>query len=189
MKALKIQQYTYEEYLKLEEISEIKHEFYYGEIFAMAGTTLVHNELVFNFTAILKNNLKKRNKKCSVYFEAVKVQIDRKQHYTYPDVVVRCDKSEDDNLTITKPVLIIEVLSQSTREYDTGQKFTFYKKIPSLKYYILVEQDYRLITCYTRENDFWYHQVYTKLDEIIKLEHLDIEITVKGIYDKINFEK
>ncbi len=185
---LESQKYTYEEYLELELNSEVKHEYYYGEVFAMAGTTLVHNEIVFNTTSILKNKLRNKDEKCSVYFESVKTQITKKSHYTYPDVVVRCDQTEDDNLTITKPVIIIEVLSESTRKYDSGQKFTFYKQIPSLKYYILVEQNYCLITCYTRENDFWYHQVYTKLDETIKLEHLQVEIPVKDIYDQIVFE-
>ncbi len=191
MEAIKPQKniYTYDEYLELEEHSEIKHEFYYGEIFAMAGTTLIHNEIVFNATSALKKRFKKENKKCSVYSEAVKVQITKKNHYAYPDVVVRCDDTEDDSLTITKPVLIIEVLSKSTREYDVGQKFTFYKQIPSLKYYILVEQGTCLITCYTKHNAFWYHQAYTKLDEIIKLEHLKIDIPVKDIYEEIIFKK
>ncbi len=190
MEAIKLhsQKYTYEEYLELEEESEIKHEFYYGEIFAMAGTTLVHNEITLNTAFILRGKLRNKNKKCKTYSEAVKVQITKKNHYAYPDVVVRCDETEDDNLTITKPVLIVEVLSKSTREYDTGQKFTFYKQIPSLKYYIIIEQDYHLVTCYTRENDFWYHQVYTKLEDVIKLEHLKIEILVKDIYDEISFD-
>ncbi len=185
---LQPEKYTYEAYLELERNSEIKHEFYYGEIFAMAGTTILHNDIVYNTTTALKKTIKKEKKKCKVNSEAVKTQITKRSHYTYPDIVVRCDQTEDDNLTITKPILIVEVLSESTRKYDSGQKFTFYKQIPSLKYYILVEQNYCLITCYTRENDFWYHQVYTKLDEIIKLEHLEIEVPVKEIYDEIVFD-
>ena len=189
MEAIELQKYTYEEYLELERNSEIKHEFYYGEIFSMAGTTLIHNEITLNIAFVFKNKLKKRKKKCSVYSEAVKVQILENHHYTYPDVVVRCDETEDDNLTIKNPILIVEVLSNSTREYDAGEKFTFYKQIPSLKHYILVEQDFCLITCYTKDNNFWYHQAYTKLDALINLTHLKIDITVKDIYEEIVFTK
>ena len=185
---LKSEKYTFEEYLELEKKSEIKHEFYYGEIFSMAGTTKNHNEIVYNTTFALKNKLKKINKNSKVYSQAVKVQITENLHYIYPDVVVRCDETEDDNLTIKKPVLIVEVLSDSTRKYDSGDKFKSYKTIPSLKHYILVEQDFCLITCYTRDNNFWYHHAYTKLEDIIKLEHLKIEIPVKNIYEEIVFK-
>ncbi len=191
MESLKTQyrKYTYEEYLELEKNSELKHEFYYGEIFSMAGTTKKHNQIGLNITFSLKNKLKKTNENCNVYFETLKVEIDKKGHYTYPDVVISCQENEDDNLTIKQPILIIEVLSNSTREYDSGQKFTFYKQIPSLKHYILVEQDFCLITSYTKDNKFWYHQAYTKLNDIIKLEHLKINISIKDIYENIVFAK
>ena len=183
------QKYTFEEYLELERNSKIRHEFYYGEIFSMAGTTIVHNDIVYNINTSLKKAIKKNKKKCRVNSEAVKVQISEKNHYTYPDVVLRCDETEDDNLTIKKPILIVEVLSDSTRKYDTSEKFKFYKQIQSLKHYILVEQDFCFITCYTKDNDFWYHQAYTKFDDIIKLEYIDINIQVKDIYEEIVFPK
>ena len=191
MDAIKLhnKKYTYEDYLELEKTSEIKHELYYGEIFSMAGTTLNHNEIVFNTTLSLKKELKKKNKKCSVYSEALKVQIKEKLHYTYPDVVLTCSETEDDDLTIKNPIIIVEVLSESTRVYDRNQKFTFYKQISSLKHYILIEQDFCFINCYTNDNNVWHHKSYFNLEDIIYLTYIEIALSVKDIYQEIVFTK
>ncbi len=186
MEALQTNHYTYEDYLKIEESSELRYEFYHGEIFAMAGTTKRHNKIVFNTTVSFN---KKLNGRCDIFSEAVKVRIKEKGHYAYPDVVVSCSEKEDDPLTVKYPILIVEVLSDSTREYDTGKKFLFYKQIKSLKHYILVEQKTCLVTCYTKQNELWIHKSYSELDEIVTIEHLNIDISVKEIYENIIFEE
>ena len=185
---IQTKKYTFEEYLELEKTSVLKHEFYYGEIFSMAGTTKIHNEIAINTTFVLKNNLKKKKKNCKVYLEAVKVQITEKNHYTYPDVVVSCDENEDDPLSIKYPIVIVEVLSDSTRQYDKDQKFQFYKQIPTLKHYILIEQNICFVNCYTKNNDLWNHHSYSKMEDVIKLSHLEVDIPVKEIYEDIKFE-
>ncbi len=189
MEAVQTNKYTYEEFLQIEETSELKHEFYYGELFTMMGTTIVHNDIVFNTTLSFKSALKKKDKKCRVNFEAVKVRIKEKGHYAYPDVIVSCSEKEDDPLTLKYPILIVEVLSDSTRNYDRDKKFMFYKQIPSLKHYILIEQDKCFVTSYTKQNDFWVHKAFSKLKDIIKIEHLNIEILVKDIYENIELDE
>ena len=184
---MKKELYTFDEYLELEKNSEVKHEFYYGEIFSMAGTTRNHNEIVFNITALLKKEQKNKKKKCLVYFEAVKVEITKKHHYAYPDVVVSCSDKEDDPLSIKFPILIVEVLSDSTRQYDKDKKFEFYRQIATLKHYVLVEQNECFINCYTRQNDLWYHKAYSKETDLVELPHLKINIPVKNIYENIEF--
>lgn len=187
MEALKTTHYTFEEYLNLEENSELRHEYFYGEIFAMAGTTRVHNELTFNTTARLKDKLK--GERCFVYLEAVKVEIKKSLHYTYPDVVVSCSEKEDDDKSIKFPILIVEVLSDSTRKYDINEKFSYYKELESLKHYVLIEQEKYFVTVFTKHNDLWVHKAYSKLEEMVDFEHLNIKIPVKEIYENISFEE
>ncbi len=187
MEALQTNSYSYEEYLKIEESSDLRYEFYYGELFAMAGTTKIHNKIVFNTTVAFNNKLAK--KKCDIFSEAVKVCIKEKGHYAYPDVVVSCSEKEDDPLTVKYPVLIVEVLSDSTREYDVGRKFMYYKQIKSLKHYILIEQKTSLVTCYSLKNDLWVHKSYSELNDKITLEHLNITISLKEIYENITLEE
>ena len=154
----------------------------------MAGTTKIHNTIALNTTISFRNSLKS-NKNCDIYIEAVKVRIKEKGHYAYPDVVVSCNEKDNDDLTVKYPILIVEVLSNSTRQYDIGKKFGYYKQIPSLKHYILVEQEECLVTVYTKQNDFWIHKLYTNLDDIIPLEHLNTKISVTDIYENIKIEQ
>ncbi|MEN8120173.1 MAG: Uma2 family endonuclease [Bacteroidota bacterium] len=179
--------YSFKEYLELEKHSELRHEYFYGEVFALAGTTIKHNDIIFNAVSVLKNTLKGKN--CKINFESVKVKIKAKEHYTYPDIVVSCDKNEDDPLTIKYPILIIEVLSDATRRYDRGKKFQIYKQIPDFKHYLLIEQDFCLVDCFTRKGDLWYHKSYTEESDTINLEHLDLNIPVKRIYENIEYDK
>lgn len=182
---LKQKNYNYEEFLEIEKTSKLRYEYYYGELYSMAGTSIIHNDLIFNVTLSFKNKLK--NKNCKVNFENIKVRIEEKKHYTYPDIVVSCSEKENDLYTIKYPIAIVEVLSDSTRTYDTQKKFDFYKKIPSMMHYILVEQNYCYVCCYTRKNDLWYYNSYSNENEFINLEYLKIKIPIKEIYENIKF--
>jgi Uma2 family endonuclease len=187
MEAIKNTKYTYAEYLELEENSETRHDYFYGEVFALAGTTIKHNDIALNTTILLKNILKGKN--CRVNMESVKVEIKNKFHYTYPGVVVSCSDKEDDPKTLKYPAIIVEVLSDSTRKYDFNEKFASFKQLDSLKHYILIEQEKCFVTVYTKHNDLWVHQAYSELINTIPLKHLDIEIPVKDIYEGIELEK
>jgi Uma2 family endonuclease len=111
--------------------------------------------------------------------------------YTYPDAMVICGKiqfTERRNDTVTNPLLIIEVLSESTRDYDRGAKFNFYKQIPSLQEYVLVESESARVECYRRtEGDKWTIETYAGPDATAKLESLACEIPLRRIYHKVSW--
>ena len=132
--------YTTEEYLTLEEKAEQKHEYRNGEIIAMAGGTINHNEIVTNLCTLLKIALKRQ--KYRIFIGDVRLWIPRNNQYTYPDVMVISGEPifHNGNTTITNPLLVMEVLSQSNQDYDRGTKFTYYRSIPELQEYILIDQ-------------------------------------------------
>lgn len=186
MGAIQNLKYSIEAYFALEETSEQRHEYFYGEVFALAGTTIKHNDIALNTTFALRNKLKKEQ--CKVNMESVKVEIMNRQHYTYPDVVVSCNENDNNPKTLKFPVLIAEVLSDSTRKYDINEKFAYYKKLSSLRHYILIEQEKCFVTVYTKNNDLWVHRAYSELTDRIPLEHLNIEILVEDIYTGVELK-
>jgi Uma2 family endonuclease len=128
---------TAEEYFALEETSEIRHEFYEGEIFAMAGTTLDHNRIVGSVNDLLKAVFRPRG--CETFTESVKLEAIKNTYYPYPDVMVTCHKLDlQSKYTIANPLMLVEVLSKSTTDNDRDFKLKKYKKIPSLQHYLLV---------------------------------------------------
>ena len=126
--------YTLEEYLELEEKSEVKNEYIHGEIIPMSGGTTNHNEIAGNFYLHFK--LKMRNQNYKIYMGDVKLWLQRYQIYTYPDImVIQGEPIYEGNGTtqVTNPLLIVEVLSKSTINYDKPDKFRFYRSLPELK--------------------------------------------------------
>jgi Uma2 family endonuclease len=146
--------YTPKEYLELETQSTNRNEFINGDILPMAGGTTQHNEIVTNLCIALKPPL--RQKGGRVYIENVKLSISEFNMFTYPDVMV-IEKEpiyyNESKTTVTNPIIIFEVLSDSTREYDQSRKFTFYRSLESLQEYVLVEPEQNLIMVYRRNNN------------------------------------
>ncbi|TLU98270.1 Uma2 family endonuclease [Dyadobacter luticola] len=180
--------YTVPEYLEMEEKSDIRHEYYDGEIFAMAGTTMNHNEIVDNVRTILKDFFKPFG--CRVFAENVKVEAIENLYYPYPDVIVTCAPDDISGRYIVKqPSVLVEVLSKSSASYDRGFKLRQYKKIDSLIYYMLVSQNEFYVELYSRTNqpDIWSYQTFDNAEDTIHLEKLDFEIEVSEIYDNIVF--
>lgn len=180
---------TEEEYLEMERNSEVKHEYYDGEIFAMAGASERHNLIVANVIGELRNKLKKSP--CRVYPSDMRLKIEEAGLYTYPDVMVICDKTEftdNRNDTVVNPEVIIEVLSDSTENYDRGKKFGNYRRLASLKEYVLISQDVKKIEKFCRiEDEKW---IYSETDENrpeIILESLNCELSHEEVYDKVDF--
>ncbi|HEX8921122.1 MAG TPA: Uma2 family endonuclease, partial [Pyrinomonadaceae bacterium] len=127
---------TPEEYLALERKSEIKHEYYAGEMFAMVGASKRHNLITTNIIRSLGNQLLERG--CNVYASDMRVKVSATGKYTYPDIVVACEEEKFDdaeNDTLLNPVVVIEVLSEFTEAYDRGKKFEQYQNIESLTDY------------------------------------------------------
>jgi Uma2 family endonuclease len=176
--------YSVEEYLTLEAQSELRHEFFYGNLYEMPGTTILHNELCIALLIILKNQLSKSNFK--VLMESVKVRINSDDVFLYPDVVVApVANNIMDAYVINGSVFIAEILSDSTRRYDSTDKFIQYRKIDSLQYYLLVEPEKQVVIFYERAADGdWVSKTYTENDEEVKLPLLNAIIRVGDIYAK-----
>lgn len=180
-------QYTIDEYLALEEKSEIRHELYNGEIYAMAGGTVNHNLLIDNIKDLLKVSVK--NKGCRVFSENMKVNVQSGFYMPYPDVVVTCHPFDlrGDNLIIHQPRILVEVLSKSTARKDRGFKWQKYRKIPSLWYYMLVDQYAAIVELFSRieETDEWINTLYENLEDVIPLPRLTTKLSVQAIYEGI----
>jgi Uma2 family endonuclease len=145
---------TFAEYLARERASETKHELINGDIYAMAGGTLRHGLLSLNVGAELRAQL--RDRPCRVFNSDVRVRVLETGLATYPDVSVVCGKvaldPEDEN-SLANPVVLVEVLSPSTESYDRNAKFAHYRRIPSLREYVLISQDEQHIEHYRRNED------------------------------------
>ena len=180
------------EYLEFERAALEKHEYFDGEIFDMAGTSEEHANIASNISATLHLQLKKRP--CKSYQSDLRVHIPATGLYTYPDVLVVCGKPqllEDAYLdTLLNPVLIAEVLSPSTADYDKGAKFDHYRTIESLKEYVLVWQDKKRVARYTKQADeSWILRDFIGEEAEIELVSIECALTMDDIYDKVDFEE
>lgn len=177
---------TPEEYLEFEKTSEIRHEYIDGEVYAMAGGTGKHNLISTNLLILLRN--KQKTTDCRTYISDMKVNVNENRRFFYPDIVVTCDQRDNPNLTyINFPKLIIEVLSPSTESFDRGAKFNFYRGIPSLQEYILVNTEQYLVECFRRQTqDIWLLQTYQGLAAIAQIEALEIDAPLAEIYATVD---
>lgn len=171
------------QYLKDEKKREIKHEYIDGEIYAMSGTSKTHNIITGNVWAALMRHLD--GTRCIPFSSDIKVKIETKKDscFFYPDVVVACEDENGHDYYTEKPLIIVEVLSKSTRRFDQTRKFEFYKTIPSLQEYVLIEQDFAEIEVF-RRNDNWFPKRYFLGDEIT-FESIGLTISVEAIYKRV----
>lgn len=180
--------YTYEEYLALEQRYNIRYEYYQGEVFAMAGGTKRHDRISFNIRQSIEQIM---HNDCDAFSGDVKIEIQPNIHYVYPDFAFSCDEAdlEDDQDPLIKfPSLIVEVLSKSTRNYDKDQKKDTYMRLPSLLYYVLIDQHKYQIEVYERQKGFWKYTTYNQPEQIISFSQLNMQVTVKDIYRRVKFE-
>lgn len=178
--------YSFNEYMTLEETSKERHDFYHGELYAMAGGTANHNSIIINVAVALKTNKKPG---CNFFIDGMKLEIEKDEFYVYPDLIYTCN----DNLLgtdsfVKKPSIIFEVLSESTALYDKQVKLKYYKKIESLHYYVLVSQSEIMVEVYARidNSQIWKYQTFETLDEIIEFERLGFSVTLASIYEGID---
>jgi Uma2 family endonuclease len=177
--------WTEEEYLEMERAALDKHEYYQGEIFAMSGASNRHNIIFRNLYGDLV--YKTNGKSCRPYGSDLRVHIPENSLYTYPDISFFCgylgnyQHKGDDNFV--GPVIIIEILSPSTKRYDRGQKFELYKNIPSLKEYILVDSESIYVQAFRKdENGIWQAEVYNQLDQSLFLPFVGLSVSLPDIY-------
>ncbi|MEW6212525.1 MAG: Uma2 family endonuclease [Acidobacteriota bacterium] len=178
--------YSLDEYFAVEASSSIKHEYYDGEIFAVAGASVAHNHISANVLAALRVGL--RGSDCSAFGGDLRVKT-RSGLYTYPDVMVICGKIEltrDQPDTATNPCAIIEVLSDATQNYDRGDKFTLYKTIPALRDYLLIDQKKIFVEHFRlNKRGVWKAASFPKLSEEVSLSAIDVALPLSEIYERV----
>jgi Uma2 family endonuclease len=178
-----------EEYLEMERVSLEKHEYYQGEIFAMSGASLRHNDVFSNLFGEIQGKLKGKN--CKPYGSDLRIHVPKNSLYTYPDISIICDKADltDDKFdTATNPAVIIELLSKSTRNYDRFEKFSLYRDIASLKEYILVDTQKIHIENYVRNADnTWQLTDYNAISDNLIITAVNISVSIADIYAGLSF--
>jgi Uma2 family endonuclease len=179
--------YSPQEYLALERAAQQKHEYFNGEIFALAGASERHNLLVGDLFASIHVQL--RGKSCKVYSSDMRIKVSATGLYTYPDVVALCGEARFDDEqrdTLINPGLIVEVLSASTESYDRGEKFAHYRRVESLSEYLLISQDKYRIEQFVRQPDNqWLMSEVSKLDERIELPSIKCTLLLSDVYDRV----
>jgi Uma2 family endonuclease len=182
--ALKIDEpLSVEEYLKGEELSDVRHEYIGGRVYAMPGVTIAHNTISLNLASALKTHL--RGGPCRVFVEGVKAHLRSigLEIFYYPDVMVACDSRDTHRLFREYPKLIIEVLSDSTEKSNRFEKFHNYIQIETLEEYVLVAQDKIEVTVYRRANN-WKAEMFSNPKQEIDFKSVGLRMLASEIYDQ-----
>lgn len=182
--------YTLEEYLALERESDTRYEFWRGEIFAMSGGTLHHDRIMGNVFDLLRAQL--RGQGCEVFTNNMQIKVPAAPPYRYADGSVVCGKIEverfNSNDLLLNPVLLWEVLSPSTEAYDRGDKFTYYKSIPSFREYVLIAQHRPHMTHYVKQHDgSWTYEEVNTLSDTLSLPAIGCTLALNEVYRDVAF--
>jgi Uma2 family endonuclease len=178
---------TVEAYLKSEQRAKIRHEYVDGQVFAMSGASEAHNLICSNLNAILHSHL--RGSGCRAYTTDIKVRIETSNSFYYPDLMVTCEPFEAGAVFKEAPVLLVEVLSPSTKAIDRREKLIAYKHISSLQHYLIIHQNRQKVEFYRRESQgHWQVQILHKGDELM-LDFLPggpLKVSVTSLYEGFN---
>lgn len=158
-----------EEYLEGEQISEVRHEYVAGQVFAMTGTSKTHNRISLNLVFHLRGAV--RGTPCELFVSDIKVRVPAQDAFYYPDVILTCEDGDQDAYVTSAPCLIAEVLSPSTKRIDSRHKWLGYQQIESLRYFLLIAQDRPLVECYIREaGGSWRYQAFSRPDDSLQID-------------------
>lgn len=183
--------YTLEEYFELERTSEIKYEYWNGEVFAMSGASPEHEAVLVNLITHLRNQA--RGRSCHVFSSNLRVKVPAAPPYRYPDLTALCGTPSYEVIggleALTNPTLIVEILSPSTEAYDRGDKFTYYKSIPSFGEYLLIAQHRPHATHYVKQpNGSWSYEDANEINATLMLPAIDCVLSLSEVYQDITFE-
>jgi Uma2 family endonuclease len=182
--------YQIAEYLEREEKAEFKSEYVNGAIITMAGGTTNHNTISLNFCRQFPLTINGKNHE--IYMGDVRLWIPRYNIYAYPDIMIILDKplyQDDRGTTVINPLVIVEILSNSTKNYDRTDKFKYYRSIPNFQEYILVEQDGFYVEQYHKQTEGeWLFKEYENENSILPLASLDFQISFSSLYQRVDFD-
>ncbi|MEM9155230.1 MAG: Uma2 family endonuclease [Cyanobacteria bacterium P01_F01_bin.33] len=174
-----------EEYLVWETQQDLRYEYDSGEIWAMTGGTLPHNDLAINLLVALLPHVRKRG--CRINMADAKVQVSDDGPYFYPDLVVSCDRRDCEATKLIRyPTLVVEVLSPGTESRDRGRKFRQFQRSVTLQEYVLVDYESERVECFRRsqENHFWIYEAF-ETGDVVRLESLEFECSIASIYEDV----
>jgi len=176
------------EYLEIERKAEIKSEYIAGRMYAMAGVSRAHSLIAGNLFSELHAQVRGRN--CEVHSADMRVKISPTSIYTYPDIAAVCGEArfEDTHIdTLLNPMVIVEVLSPSTEAYDRGEKFAHYRRLESLREYVLVAQNKMRVEHFRREGEEWILSEISEPEGTLHLPAIDCHVALAAIYEKVEF--
>ena len=170
-------------YLQAEQTSEVRHEYIGGDLYAMAGASEEHNIISLNVASALRAHL--RGKPCKVFIHDMKARVYAQLTlFYYPDIMVVCDPEDDDRFFKSKPKIVVEVVSESTRGTDEREKLLTFIQLPSLEEYVLVEQDQTKITIH-RRNAEWRPEVIEGQQAILTLQSIGFQMPMSAVYEDV----
>ncbi len=179
---------TPEEYLEAERLAAFKSEYVSGQVWAMSGASRAHNTIASNLIIAIGTAI--RGTDCQVFGSDMRVLVQENNTYAYPDITVVCGEQRySDTLadTLTNPTALIEILSPSTAQYDRTVKLIKYRRLPSLREYVLVHQDTRRIEHFARYDDIWVSSDYHAATLVLSLESLSVTLAFADIYENVLF--
>lgn len=175
-----------DDYLAGEEVSPVRYEYIYGEVWAMAGTSDRHNIVTGNIFANLWSHL--RDSPCRPFVENMKVRVDPEVFY-YPDIIVSCEETPESRYFRNQPRLIVEVISPSTANVDRREKLVAYQKMPSVHEIVLVDQEKIALEIHRRQPDGrWITYYFDDSDTEFTLDSVELTLTLAEVYRRVNFE-
>jgi Uma2 family endonuclease len=186
--AARTSRHTPAEYLARERPSATRHEYLDGFLFEMTGASRAHNLITGNLNGEIRAQL--RDRPCEVYASDMRVCVEPTGLYTYPDVVVVCGEPrfQDGELdTLLNPTVLVEVLSPSTEAYDRGKKFGHYRRLASVREYVLVAQERVLVERFTRQGQEWLLAEMNRPEDVLRLASIGCEVPLREIYAKVAF--
>ena len=172
-----------EEYLKFEDAAVDRHEYLNGEIFLMGGGTLNHSTIATNIITALANQL--ADSDCLVRGADARIRTSPSGLYSYSDAVVSCGEDQVEDNSLLNPLLIVEVLSKNTENYDRGKKFELCRQIESFSEYVIVAQDRIYVEHHVRASQVWTMRVYQDRDAVVDLQTLAAFLRLADVYRKV----
>lgn len=184
--------YTLEEYFALELSAQERYEYFNGEVFCMSGVSPNHAQIESNLITALNNELRARG--CRVFPANIRIKVPAAPPYRYPDLAVVCDQPVYEEIggiqALTNPILLVEVLSPSTEGYDRGDKFTYYKSIPTFREYLLVAQHRPHVAHYVKvTNEKWEQEEANDLAARLSLPTIDCSLALSEVYRDVEFSQ